>query len=135
MSAQAEGLTKKEKIGISEYITGGKVSSSLPEPNFCKSKNESIILVEENSYKEWGYDKENSRYTKSNLSSQNAKKLKLKWVFAYPSASRARSQPSISGNTIFVGGQNLYLYALDRETGCVRWRTKVDGEIRSAPLE
>ena len=133
MSAQAEGLTKKEKIGISEYITGGKVSSSLPEPNFCKSKNESIILVEENSYKEWGYDKENSRYTKSNLSSQNAKKLKLKWVFAYPSASRARSQPSISGNTIFVGGQNLYLYALDRETGCVRWRTKVDGEIRSAP--
>ena len=133
MSAQAEGLTEIEKIGISEYITGGKVSSSLPEPNFCKSKNEPIVLVEENSYKEWGYDKENSRYTKSNLNSQNAKKLKLKWVFAYPSASRARSQPSISGNTIFVGGQNLYLYALDRETGCVRWRTKVDGEIRSAP--
>jgi len=133
MSAQAEGLTNKEKIGISEYITGGKVSSSLPEPNFCKSKNEAIVLVEENSYKEWGYDKENSRYTKSNLNSRNAKKLKLKWVFAYPSASRARSQPSISGNTIFVGGQNLYLYALDRETGCVRWRTKVDGEIRSAP--
>ena len=133
MSAQAEGLTDIEKIGISEYITGGKVSSSLPEPNFCKSKNEPIVLVEENSYKEWGYDKENSRYTKSNLNSQNAKKLKLKWVFAYPSASRARSQPSISGNTIFVGGQNLYLYALDRETGCVRWRTKVDGEIRSAP--
>ena len=133
MSAQAEGLTDIEKIGISEYITGGKVSSSLPEPNFCKSKNEPIVLVEENSYKEWGYDKENSRYTKSNLNSQNAKKLKLKWVFTYPSASRARSQPSISGNTIFVGGQNLYLYALDRETGCVRWRTKVDGEIRSAP--
>lgn len=133
MSAQAEGLSSEEKIGISEYITGGKVSTSLPEPNFCKSNNEPIVLVKENSYKEWGYDKENSRYTKSNLNSQNAKKLKLKWVFAYPAASRARSQPSISGNTIFVGGQNLYLYALDRQTGCVRWRTKVDGEIRSAP--
>ena len=133
MSAQAEGLSSEEKIGISEYITGGKVSTSLPEPNFCKANNEPIVLVEENSYKEWGYDKENSRYTKSNLNSQNAKKLKLKWVFAYPAASRARSQPSISGNTIFVGGQNLYLYALDRQTGCVRWRTKVDGEIRSAP--
>lgn len=133
MSAQAEGLSSEEKIGISEYITGGKVSTSLPEPNFCKSNNEPIVLVQENSYKEWGYDKENSRYTKSNINSQNAKKLKLKWVFAYPAASRARSQPSISGNTIFVGGQNLYLYALDRQTGCVRWRTKVDGEIRSAP--
>ncbi len=133
MSAQAEGLSDQEKIGISEYITGGKVSSSLPEPNFCKSNNDPIKLTEENSYQEWGYDKENSRYTKSNLTSENVKKLKLKWVFAYPSATRARSQPSISGNTIFVGGQNLYMYALDRETGCVRWRTKVDGEIRSAP--
>ena len=37
MSAQAEGLSSEEKIGISEYITGGKVSTSLPEPNFCKS--------------------------------------------------------------------------------------------------
>ena len=33
---------------------------------------------------EWGYDKENSRYDKSNLNSKNAKNLKLKWVFAYP---------------------------------------------------
>ena len=133
MSSQAEGLSEEEKVGISEYITGGKVSASLPDPNFCKSSNKPIKLSQKNSYMEWGYDKENSRYAKSNLNSKNAKNLKLKWVFAYPSATRARSQPSVSGNTIFVGGQNLYLYALDRETGCVKWRTKVDGEIRSAP--
>ena len=133
MSSQAEGLSEEEKVGISEYITGGKVSASLPDPNFCKSNNKPIKLSQKNSYMEWGYDKENSRYAKSNLNSKNAKNLKLKWVFAYPSATRARSQPSVSGNTIFVGGQNLYLYALDRETGCVKWRTKVDGEIRSAP--
>ena len=133
MSSQAEGLNEEEKVGISEYITGGKVSASLPDPNFCKSSNKPIKLSQKNSYMEWGYDKENSRYAKSNLNSKNAKNLKLKWVFAYPSATRARSQPSVSGNTIFVGGQNLYLYALDRETGCVKWRTKVDGEIRSAP--
>ena len=34
MSSQAEGLSEKEKIGISEYITGGKVSASIPDPNF-----------------------------------------------------------------------------------------------------
>ena len=133
MSAQAEGLSEEEKIGISEYITGGKVLTSLPEPKFCKRNKSKIRLKQDNSYPEWGYDKENSRYALSNINSENAHKLKLKWAFAYPSATRARSQPSISGNAIFVGGQNLYLYALSRDEGCVIWRTKVDGEIRSAP--
>ncbi len=133
MSSQAEGLSTNQKIQLSEYITGGKISGNLPEPNFCTNDVEEINLSKDSAYLEWGYDKENTRYTKSNLNSSNAKNLKLKWVFAYPSATRARSQPSIAGNTIFVGGQNLFLYALDKETGCVRWRTKTDGEIRSAP--
>ena len=45
--------------------------------------------------------------------------------------SRARSQPSVSGNTVFGGGELIYMHWI--ETGCVRWRTKVEGEIRSAP--
>ena len=61
MSSQAEGLSEEEKVGISEYITGGKVSASLPDPNFCKSSNKPIKLSQKNSYMEWGYDKENSR--------------------------------------------------------------------------
>ena len=44
MSSQAEGLSEKEKIGISEYITGGKVSASIPDPNFCKANNGTIKL-------------------------------------------------------------------------------------------
>tara|TARA_B100001250_G_scaffold259096_1_gene223071 strand:+ start:2274 stop:4148 length:1875 start_codon:yes stop_codon:yes gene_type:complete len=133
MASQAEGLTQKEKIKLAEYITGGKVSDNLEEPIFCSANVKPIKLDKNNGYSQWGFDKKNSRNTKSNFTSENVNNIKLKWVFAYPSASRARSQPSISGNTIFVGGQNLFLYALDRETGCVRWRTKVDGEIRSAP--
>ena len=82
---------------------------------------------------QWGYDKKNTRNALSEITSENVQTLKLKWVFAYPSATRARSQPSLSGNAVFVGGQNLFLYALDKETGCVRWRTKTDGEIISAP--
>ena len=133
MASQSEGLTQDEKIKLAEYITGGKVSQNLAEPNFCKANINDIQLKEEGGFFQWGYDEQNSRNPKSNITSKNVKNIKLKWVFAYPSASRARSQPSISGNTVFVGGQNLFLYALDRDTGCVRWRTKVEGEIRSAP--
>ena len=52
MSSQAEGLSEEEKVGISEYITGGKVSASLPDPNFCNSSNKLIKLSQKNSYME-----------------------------------------------------------------------------------
>ena len=133
MAPQAENLNEEEKIKLSEYITGGKISQNLPEPNFCTHEIDPIVLKKDNSYLQWGYDKKNTRNALSEITSENVQTLKLKWVFAYPSATRARSQPSLSGNAVFVGGQNLFLYALDKETGCVRWRTKTDGEIRSAP--
>ena len=133
MAPQSEHLNEEEKIKLSEYITGGKISLNLPDPNFCNKEINPIVLERDYSYLQWGYDKKNTRNVPSRITSENAKTLKLKWVFAYPSATRARSQPSVSGNTVFVGGQNLFLYALDKETGCVRWRVKTDGEIRSAP--
>ncbi len=133
MAPQSKHLSEEEKIKLSEYITGGKISLNLPDPNFCNKEIDPIVLEKDNSYLQWGYDKQNTRNVPSKITSENAKTLKLKWVFAYPSATRARSQPSVSGNAIFVGGQNLFLYALDKETGCVRWRVKTDGEIRSAP--
>ena len=134
MQSQAEGLTDEEKINLAEFISGGSVSSNLPEPNFCKIGLSAINFSNKNSYSQWGYDKENTRNSTSNINSKNLDKLKLKWVFAFPGATRSRSQPSVSGNVIFIGGQNSYLYALDREEGCVRWRTKIQGEVRSAPV-
>ena len=136
MSSQASHLNENEKIKLAEFISGGSVSTNIPEPKFC-SKDISEIIIElndKNSYSQWGYDKENTRRATSDINSINAKNMKLKWVFAFPGATRSRSQPSVSGNVVFVGGQNSNLYALDRDTGCVRWKTKTQGEIRSAPV-
>tara|TARA_S200000501_G_scaffold116163_1_gene109184 strand:- start:2573 stop:4408 length:1836 start_codon:yes stop_codon:yes gene_type:complete len=132
MSSQASHLTDKEKVKLAEYISGSPITTNLPEPNFCEKN--SPIKFSNNSYTQWGYDRENTRNTSSNIDSQNLDKLKLKWVFAFPGATRSRSQPSVSGNVIFIGDQNAHLYALDRDDGCVRWRTKIQGEIRSAPV-
>ena len=133
MQSQASHLTDDEKTNLAEFISGSNVSTNLPEPNFCIGSLSPINLNNNNSFTQWGYDRQNTRRSKSNINSQNLKKLKLKWVFTFPGATRSRSQPSVSGNVIFVGGQNSYLYALDREQGCVRWRTKIQGEVRSAP--
>lgn len=58
--------------------------------------------------------------------------LKLKWAFAYPSAVRARSQPAIGWNTIFVGSQDGTVYAFDLDTGCAKWTYRAPVEVRTA---
>lgn len=89
----------------------------------------------------WGFDPNNSRYIDHNtvaLDKESVSKLTLKWAFRFPRANKARSQPAITEDTVFVGSQKGKLYALDRETGCIRWQYKtgdgfgVNAEIRTA---
>ncbi|HBC56880.1 MAG TPA: dehydrogenase [Gammaproteobacteria bacterium] len=89
----------------------------------------------------WGFTPTNTRYLDSDtvaIDKDSVSKLTLKWAFRFPRANKARSQPAITEDTIFVGSQKGKLYALDRETGCIRWQYKTsDGfgispEIRTA---
>jgi outer membrane protein assembly factor BamB len=43
------------------------------------------------------------------------------------------SSASIDADTLYVGGGDGYLYALDAGTGKLRWRFKTGGRIRSSP--
>ena len=99
MSSQASHLNKDEKIKLAEFISGGSVSTNIPEPNFCSAEilDSKINFDDKDSYSQWGYDKHNTRRAKSKINSENAKTMKLKWVFAFPGATRSRSQPSVSG--------------------------------------
>ena len=84
MSSQSAHLTEDEKIKLAEFITGSKVATNLPEPNFCEKEIPPINFNKNNSFTQWGYDRQNTRRSNSNINSQNIKKLKLKWVFAFP---------------------------------------------------
>ncbi len=70
----------------------------------------------------WGIDHRNTRYQPhSVLSSQNADRLALKWVYAL-GGNAPRSYPLITQDMIYVGSDGEGLLALDRESGCERWR-------------
>lgn len=43
------------------------------------------------------------------------------------------SQPMFDGNILYVGGLDHNLYALDAQTGVIRWSFKTDDSILSAP--
>ena len=76
------------------------------------------------SWASWGRDPINSRFNPfaTRIRRSNVHRLELKWAFAFPDGvTSASSQPAVVGDTIYVGGWNAKVYALDRETGATRW--------------
>ena len=83
----------------------------------------------------WGFDKENTRFLPAEISGLKAKdvpKLKLKWAFKYEWASKVRSQPAVTDDTIYVGSSTGTLYALNKQDGSIRWEFDTLWEIRTA---
>ena len=83
----------------------------------------------------WGFDPSNTRFINDDIAKlavEDIPKLKLKWAFGYPGANKARSQPAITEDTLYVGSSDGTIYALDRDTGCTRWEFEADWEVRSA---
>ncbi|HEY5645471.1 MAG TPA: PQQ-binding-like beta-propeller repeat protein [Pseudomonadales bacterium] len=83
----------------------------------------------------WGIDHRNTRYQpKSSIDSGNVASLTLKWVYALGTTA-PRSYPLVTEDTIFIGDSGRGLVALDRETGCERWRFVHEGTIGSAIVQ
>lgn len=80
----------------------------------------------------WGYDHRNTRFQpRSTLTAANAKQLELSWTYALGSVA-PRSWPLITADTLYIGSDGEGIIALDRDTGCERWRFAHSGPIGSA---
>lgn len=135
MTAMAEGLKPAERVQIAEYLTRTSLASH-PETTpvkMCAAAASKFDLSRPPTQHGWGYDP--GRFVPADaakLAKADIPRLKVKWAFAYPGATRARSQPVIAMGAVFVGSQDGTIYALDLASGCVRWKSKVAGEVRTA---
>jgi len=67
------------------------------------------------------------------LTKADMKNLEVAWVTAFPQTPTMRSQPVIVGDTIFIAATDAgRLYALDTNTGCVKWHYVSDMTLRSS---
>ncbi|MBL4607006.1 MAG: PQQ-binding-like beta-propeller repeat protein [Pseudomonadales bacterium] len=107
----------------------------LPSLCFAKECTKKSSPISEIRAQGWGFDVKNTRFISSavaKLDPHDISRLKLKWAFRFDGASKVRSQPAISNDTIYVGSSSGTLYALDRESGCIRWEFDTTWEIRTA---
>lgn len=134
MRAQASVLSATEREVLAGFLAGEAMAP--PKPILaCSDPMSALASSDAAAMQGWGGNPENHRYSDSadaGLDRSNVHQLALKWVFAYPGALRARSQPLVHDGVIFVGSQSGDVYALDLESGCAHWTYSAGAEVRSS---
>ena len=136
MQAQSAGLDAAERRAVAEYLAGVSLDTLVARAAapMCMGPARDFDLRRPPAKAGWGVSRENQRHIPAEvaqLAASDLPKLKLKWAFAFPNAQRARSQPTVAMGAVFVGSQNGTVYALDKESGCVRWTFRASAEVRS----
>ncbi len=134
MRAQASALSVTERGVLAGFLAGEAMAP--PKPILaCAEPISALADSDAAAMQGWGGNAENHRHSDgavAGLDRSNVDRLALKWVFAYPGALRARSQPLVHDGVIFVGSQSGDIYALDLESGCAHWIYSAGAEVRSS---
>jgi len=132
MRAQASALSATEREVLATFLAGEAMAP--PKPILaCTDAMSELASADAAAMQGWGGNAKNHRHSDgAGLDRNNVDRLALKWVFAYPGALRARSQPLVHDGVIFVGSQSGDIYALDLESGCAHWTYSAGAEVRSS---
>ena len=134
MQQMAKVLIADERRQIAEYLAGNMPDRPQYPPVFCAGNARAFDYRQPPFAAGWGIDRENSRFISAEIAQldiHDISRLELSWAFAYPHATRARSQPTLAGGALFVGSQDGTIYALDANSGCVRWTFRASAEVRT----
>ena len=137
MSTTGLSLSASEMQQVAYYITGKMASDKTADLSdaFCladvPAKTSSPASAQ---WAGWGGELDSQRFqaNETRLNKQTVKDLELKWAFAFPDASRVRSQPTVTESMTYIGSQDGTVYALDTDTGCIRWTFQAENEVRGA---
>lgn len=134
MSTQGIPLSKQDKQDVAYFLTGKQVAQTDTAPLtklWCRAGNVEP-QAEGASWNGWGNDLHNSRFQagENRLSKATVSDLELSWAFAFSQTTRVRSQPTVIGNTLYIGSQEGQVYAIDLDSGCTHWIYQADAEVR-----
>ncbi|MCB2073397.1 MAG: PQQ-binding-like beta-propeller repeat protein [Novosphingobium sp.] len=136
MRGQGAGLSNDQKVSVSEFLAGRKLvaEENAPAMKMCSGKHARFDFDRPPAFAHWGVDKAGTHFIDgktAGLNRDNVGKLKLKWAFGVPDSQRMRSQPALAGGAIILGNHTGAVYALDEESGCVRWSFDAEAEVRT----
>ena len=136
MREVAADLSLEQKTAVAEYIAERKITeTNTAEAGVaCEDAATAFDLSQTPVFQHWGLEAGASHYMSpsvARVTGENIAALTVDWAFAYPDATRARSQPAFGAGALFVGSQSGLVYAFDMETGCTRWQFQASSEVRN----
>ena len=137
MREVAAHLSYDGKKAIAEGLTGRQLTAvdSMAAGKMCEGPAAEFDRDSPPALQNWGFDAASTHYIGPDVAQVTAKDLnalEVEWAFAYPAATRARSQPAVAAGAIFTGSHEGIVYAFDLETGCARWKFNAGSEVRNA---
>ena len=126
MREYTTGMGRADVLALVEHLAGDQ-HDRVPDAAYCRA----ATPVTEVRLGHWGFDAGNSRWQRD-ARLGDAAALRLKWAFGVPGVSEMRSQPAVTNSTIYLPTVTGRLYALDRETGCIRWVYSAERPLRTA---
>jgi len=137
MSSQGQGLTAGQLESLSRFVGGASLvqQTALPAGACADTSAPLADALARPHWNGWGADLSQHRFQPAEmaqLGAQDVPRLKLKWAFGFPGATRAQAQPTIMGGALFVGSQSGKVYALDAGSGCTYWVFDAGAGVRSA---
>jgi polyvinyl alcohol dehydrogenase (cytochrome) len=142
MAVHAEGLREEQKRALAELVTGKPFGGSAARaaaamPNRCATP---LSLRGAFSRSVWnGWSPDPTRQWRfqpaaaAGLTADQVPRLRLRWAFGIPGAGSAAWSPvTVVGQTVFIGSDNNFVYALDARSGCVYWSFEAKRGVRAA---
>src|SRR3954470_952361 len=137
MSTQAQGLSNAQLDNLSRFVARAAVAQDTAQSSGACTEASAPLAdaLARPHWNGWGGDSSQQRFQPAAMALLNADdvpRLKLKWAFGFPGATRAQAQPTLMGGQLFVGSQSGKVYALDPHTGCTHWVFDAGFSVRSA---
>ena len=133
MQAQAAGLSRAEIDTLVDFLAPGGEDGYQPDASaMCEDKSISFAEVQ---VEGWGPDLGNTRHygpDRTSINASNVGELEIAWTIGLPGASDVRGYPVITEDTVFMGASSGHVFALGRETGCIKWHNPVGVNVRSS---
>jgi len=79
----------------------------------------------------YGHDAQHSFNGRTTLTPATAKTLRKAWVF--PTADAVTATPTVVDGVVYVGSWDDYFYAVNLETGTLRWKTRLQSQNAVKP--
>jgi polyvinyl alcohol dehydrogenase (cytochrome) len=133
MAAQGAQLSADQKLQVAEYVTRVSLKNGLPVAQHApRCTGPDALATASKPVPAVGWGRDARRFVPAGgVTAQTLPGLELKWAYVFPNATRARSQPAIAMGTVFVGGEDGRVMALDLKTGCERWAFEASAEVRT----